>query len=50
MPWGDGTPCGEGAWCQKGYCVQKDRKALEKIDGGWGPWQGLVTKTEKKKI
>ncbi|KAK6639908.1 hypothetical protein RUM43_008184 [Polyplax serrata] len=40
MPWGDGTPCGEGAWCQKGMCVQKDRKALEKVDGGWGPWQG----------
>lgn len=40
MPWADGTRCGdsEGNWCQKGECVPKDRKALLKIDGGWGSW------------
>lgn len=36
MPWADGTECGEGMWCQKGECKQKDR--LRPIDGGWGPW------------
>jgi hypothetical protein len=39
MPWADGTKCeSEGYWCQKGECVPKDRKALLKIDGDWGPW------------
>lgn len=38
MPWADGTECGEGMWCQKGECKEKDRRALRAIDGGWGAW------------
>lgn len=39
MPWADGTECGSGYWCQHGKCVPRNRKALTKIDGGWGPWK-----------
>lgn len=39
MPWADGTECGAGLWCQHGKCVARNRKALIKVDGGWGPWK-----------
>ncbi|XP_031637497.1 A disintegrin and metalloproteinase with thrombospondin motifs 9 isoform X2 [Contarinia nasturtii] len=38
LPWADGTECGTGHWCQHGKCVPRNRKALTKVDGGWGPW------------
>ncbi|XP_075230362.1 ADAM metallopeptidase with thrombospondin type 1 motif A isoform X2 [Lycorma delicatula] len=37
MPWAEGTPCGEGYWCQKGSCVPQ--VALKPVIGGWGEWQ-----------
>uniref|UniRef100_A0A1B6E0Y8 Peptidase M12B domain-containing protein n=1 Tax=Clastoptera arizonana TaxID=38151 RepID=A0A1B6E0Y8_9HEMI len=41
MPWADGTPCEKYHWCQRGECVRRDKVALQKIDGGWGEWQGF---------
>lgn len=38
MPWADGTKCEENMWCQKGECVARNRQALSKVDGKWGPW------------
>lgn len=39
MPWADGTECASGHWCQHGKCVPRNRQALTKVDGGWGPWK-----------
>uniref|UniRef100_A0A336JY65 CSON006040 protein n=1 Tax=Culicoides sonorensis TaxID=179676 RepID=A0A336JY65_CULSO len=39
MPWADGTECGERKWCQKGVCMEKDRRALRAVDGGWSDWE-----------
>lgn len=41
MPWADGTTCGDSnddLWCQHGQCVHRNRRALVKVDGGWGQW------------
>ncbi|GAB0092696.1 A disintegrin and metalloproteinase with thrombospondin motifs 9 [Sergentomyia squamirostris] len=38
MPWADGTSCGRDLWCQKAECVPRNRSALKRVDGGWGPW------------
>lgn len=38
MPWADGTQCDKNEWCQKGKCVVRNREALSKVDGKWGPW------------
>ncbi|KAJ6633267.1 A disintegrin and metalloproteinase with thrombospondin motifs 9 [Pseudolycoriella hygida] len=38
MPWADGTECGQDHWCQRGKCVHRNRHAIQKIDGGWGPF------------
>ncbi|XP_055309435.1 A disintegrin and metalloproteinase with thrombospondin motifs 9-like isoform X3 [Sitodiplosis mosellana] len=41
LPWADGTECGTGHWCQHGKCVPRNRQALTKVDGGWGPWNSF---------
>lgn len=38
MPWADGTECGQDHWCQRGKCVHRNRHAIQKVDGGWGPF------------
>ncbi|XP_067932084.1 A disintegrin and metalloproteinase with thrombospondin motifs 9-like [Watersipora subatra] len=37
MPWADGTDCGNGKWCQKGFCKLKTAKSVM-IDGEWSSW------------
>ncbi|KAG4076388.1 hypothetical protein HA402_005831 [Bradysia odoriphaga] len=43
MPWADGTECGHDHWCQRGKCVHRNRHAIQKVDGGWGPFTHFDT-------
>ncbi|XP_039619928.1 A disintegrin and metalloproteinase with thrombospondin motifs 15-like [Polypterus senegalus] len=38
FPWADGTNCGDGKFCLRGFCVEKHDVTKYKVDGRWGKW------------
>ncbi|KAM6959231.1 A disintegrin and metalloproteinase with thrombospondin motifs 15-like [Aplochiton taeniatus] len=47
FPWADGTVCGEGKLCYRGFCTDKSSTTRIRVDGRWGVWglYGVCSRT-----